>query len=127
MQRYTPGQMPQGSFERVREHENSVTPVSAICGVCEFVKLEHGNAGVRRCLGVLQPFLTPELIQGAAKRLGVEPPPPPTATQTQTQQPPPPPPPRKEIPMDQLMKLLSSNGGQKGIDPAMLLQMLGKN
>ncbi len=124
MQRYMPGQMPPGSFERVREQETAATPLSAICGVCEFVKLEHGNAGVRRCLGALQPFLTPELILGSAKRMGVEPPPPSTATQTQTQ---PPPPPRKEIPMDQLMKLLSSAGGQKGIDPAMLLQMLGKN
>ena len=104
----------------------AVSPLAAAFSLGEFIRAEHGTAGLKRFLLSLNPLLPYDMIQQlAAKYAMPAPPKPPEPVIPQTVE-------KQEKPAgmspEQLMLLMNAlNGGQSGgLDPALLMKLMQK-
>lgn len=130
MQRYTPGVLPKQSISQSAEPVEAVRPLAAAERLCEFIRSEHGRAGVGRFLGALAPFVPRDFLEQLARHTGVQAPP---ARETpQAERPPhtePPHPPQSQgMKPEQLLRLMqmTGNGGGGGMDPATLIKLMSE-
>ena len=101
-----------------------LNPLHAAFSLGEYVRMEHGNAGVGRYVTALGPFLPRELMEQLCRALNAELPPP-----QPTQSPSPPPPEEKAkspgmSPEMMMLMMQLMNGGE--MDASSLIKLLGQ-
>ena len=75
MQRYMPGRLPQNNGEWPGgPAQQRLSPLQAAVALGEHVRTEHGRAGVQRLVAALSPLLPGDVLEQAARQLGVSPP-----------------------------------------------------
>lgn len=131
MQRYTPGVLPKQNASQISEPVEAVRPLAAAERLCEFIRSEHGRAGVGRFLAALAPFVPRDFLEQLARHTGASVPPPREAPHGE--RPPhgegPHPPQNQGMKPEQLLKLLNmtGNGGNGGgMDPATLIKLMSE-
>ena len=118
MQRYTPGVLPKQNISQAAQPVEAERPLAAAERLCEFIRSEHGRAGVGRFMGALAPFVPRDFLEQLARHTGVNVPPareaphgerPPHSEGPHT-------PPSQGMKPEQLLKLLNmtGNGGGAG-------------
>ena len=115
MQRYMPGRLPYSGGERPGgPAQPRVSPLQAAVALGEYVRTEHGRAGAQRFVAALSPLLPGELLEQAARQLGVQPPAPPHEPQQ-----------RGAPDMDRMLALMQAlQKGKDGLDPKLLMQKM---
>lgn len=133
MQRYTPGVLPKQITSQSSQPVEEVRPLAAAERLCEFIRSEHGRAGVTRFLAALAPFVPRDFLEQLARHTGANAPPVRDVQHAER-------PPHSETPHqapnqgmkpEQLLKLLNmtgngGGGGSGGMDPATLLKLMGE-
>ena len=110
-----PGRLPYSGGERPGgPAQPRVSPLQAAVALGEYVRTEHGRAGAQRFVAALSPLLPGELLEQAARQLGVQPPAPPHEPQQ-----------RGAPDMDRMLALMQAlQKGKDGLDPKLLMQMM---
>lgn len=110
-----PGRLPYSGGERPGgPAQPRVSPLQAAVALGEYVRTEHGRAGAQRFVAALSPLLPGELLEQAARQLGVQPPAPPHEPQQ-----------RGAPDMDRMLALMQAlQKGKDGLDPKLLMQMI---
>lgn len=105
----------------------SPSPLAAASALGDFIRTEHGIAGLKRYTLSLNPLLPYDMIEQLAGKFGIPVPPKPPEPVI----PPPDPKPEKNVGLspEQLMLMMNALGGGQtggGLDPSLLMQLMKK-
>lgn len=113
---------------RPPQQQANLQPIGSAAMLGEFIRTEHGREGVRRYLAAINPLVPHDILERIAAQLGEPAPPelrPPQPQPTPIEHDPPP---KKNnmSPEQMLMFMQALNGGDGGVDPKILMQLLQK-
>lgn len=115
---------------RPPQQQANLQPIGAAAMLGEFIRTEHGREGVRRYLAAINPLVPHDILERIAAQLGENAPPeirPPQPQQQATPIEHDPPPKKNNMSPEQMLILMQAmNGGDGGIDPKILMQLLQK-